>query len=269
MILTIKELININLANGYRLKDAQNVAAEEIIIRKIASSPMAKHVTLKGGIVMYNLTKNSRRVTQDIDFDLIKYSIDKESIKLFIEKMNNVNDGFTVYISGDIEDLNQEDYRGVRIHIVIKDITNSSLKIKLDIGVHTYSAIEQDNALFAFASDSRSVSINVNPPEQIFSEKLISLARLGPVSTRYKDLYDLYYLIKECNISVDRVRSITEMFLTNSKRKPNSFFEICNAVENTLNQKAFTKEASKPAAKWLDIDFETLKQVLLEFIYKL
>ena len=81
--MTIKELVSDNINKGYKLKDAENLAAEEIILKKIASSDMAEHVTLKGGIVMYNLTKNNRRVTQDIDFDLIRYSIDKESIKAF------------------------------------------------------------------------------------------------------------------------------------------------------------------------------------------
>ena len=98
--MTIKELVNDNIIKGYKLKDAENLAAEEIILKKIASSDMAEHVTLKGGIVMYNLTKNNRRVTQDIDFDLIRHSIDKESIRTFIDKMNRINDGFSLIIVG-------------------------------------------------------------------------------------------------------------------------------------------------------------------------
>ena len=44
---------------------------------------MAERVTLKGGIVMYNLSKNERRATRDIDFDFIRYSIDEASVRLF------------------------------------------------------------------------------------------------------------------------------------------------------------------------------------------
>ena len=118
--MTIKELVSDNINKGYKLKDAENLSAEELILKKIASSDMAEHVTLKGGIVMYNLTKNNRRVTQDIDFDLIRYSIDKESIKAFIDKMNRIDDGFSLSTLGQIEDLSQEDYKGVRVRLAIK-----------------------------------------------------------------------------------------------------------------------------------------------------
>ena len=171
--MTIKELVSDNINKGYKLKDAENLAAEEIILKKIASSDMAEHVTLKGGIVMYNLTKNNRRVTQDIDFDLIRYSIDKESIKAFIDKMNRIDDGFSLNALGQIEDLSQEDYKGVRVRLAIKDKTNTCLKLKLDIGVHTYTAIMQERVVFSFAHGGN-VSIQVNPPEQIFAEKLLS-----------------------------------------------------------------------------------------------
>ena len=49
----IKELVDKNISNGCSLRDTQNLAAEEIIIRKIASSDYAERVTLKGGIVNY------------------------------------------------------------------------------------------------------------------------------------------------------------------------------------------------------------------------
>lgn len=70
------EMLEKRIAEGMSLGDARNVVAEEILLKKIASSELAEHVALKGGIVMYNLTKNERRVTKDLDFDLIRYSID-------------------------------------------------------------------------------------------------------------------------------------------------------------------------------------------------
>lgn len=72
----INEMLEKRIAEGMSLGDARNVVAEEILLKKIASSELAEHVALKGGIVMYNLTKNERRVTKDLDFDLIRYSID-------------------------------------------------------------------------------------------------------------------------------------------------------------------------------------------------
>ena len=88
----IQDLVEKYIKQGHNFRNAQNLAAEEIIINKISSSSLSEYVTLKGGIVMYNLTKNNRRVTQDIDFDLIRYSIDESSIRLFVKKMNNINE---------------------------------------------------------------------------------------------------------------------------------------------------------------------------------
>lgn len=265
----INELVNKYMEQGHNYRNAQNLAAEEIVLNKIAASPLSEHVTLKGGIVMFNLTKSDRRVTQDIDFDLITYSIDDFSIKLFVEKMNTVNDGITASISGNIESLHQEDYQGVRVHLTLKDLKNATLRIKLDIGVHTYTAIEQEKIVFSFGSDNKSVSVKVNPCEQVFAEKLLSLARLGPISTRYKDLYDLYFLIANNLVEVTKTRNILNLFFQSSNRKPDDIFELVNSVIDTLNDIHFSSEARDPASKWMDVDYEYLRDVIIEFIKKL
>lgn len=265
----IKELVNKYVEQGHNYRNAQNLAAEEIVLSKIASSPLSEKVTLKGGIVMFNLTKSDRRVTQDIDFDLIRYSIDEQSIRLFVEKMNTIDDGISASISGNIEPLHQEDYQGVRVILSLKDSVNSSLRIKLDIGVHTYSAIEQKKILFAFDSGDKSISVKVNPCEQVFAEKLLSLARLGPISTRYKDIYDLYYLITNNLVDIVKTREILDMFFNNSKRKPDDIFELANAIVDTLNDVNFANEAKEPATKWLDVEYDDLKTTIIEFVQQL
>ena len=262
----IQDIVEKYIKQGHNFRNAQNLAAEEIVINKISSSSLSEYVTLKGGIVMYNLTKNNRRVTQDIDFDLIRYSIDETSIRLFVKKMNNINDGITASVLGEIEPLHQEDYRGVRIHLLLSDIKNDKLRIKLDIGVHTYTAIKQERIAFCFDSEKDSISMKVNPCEQIFAEKLISLARLGPISTRYKDIYDLFYFIKNNLIDVDSLRNILELFLSSSMRKPNTIDELVDSIVNTLNNAAFAKEANKPASKWIDEDYGAVKDAITKFV---
>lgn len=254
---------------GYDFRNAQNLAAEEIVLSKIASSSLAEHVTLKGGIVMFNLTKSDRRVTQDIDFDFIRYSIDEQSIKHFVDKLNTINDGVMAEINGSIEKLHQEEYQGVRVHLLLKDKENTKLKIKLDIGVHTYSAIEQEKIVFGFESGGNAVKIKVNPCEQVFTEKLLSLARLGPLSTRYKDLYDMYYLISNNLLDISKVKSILHLFFISTKRKPDNIDELVDSIEDTFTDKNFSKEAAKPTSKWIDVDYETVKKTISSFVSRL
>ena len=82
--MTISEIVHKHMLRGLPRAVAQNLAAEEIFLSKLAKSDMAENATLKGGIVMYNLTRNERRATRDIDFDFIRYSIDEDSVRLFI-----------------------------------------------------------------------------------------------------------------------------------------------------------------------------------------
>ncbi len=265
----IKSILGSYLNLGYSFRNAQNLAAEEIVLTKISSSSLCEHVTLKGGIVMFTLTKNKRRVTQDIDFDFIRYSIDKESIKLFVEKLNEVNDGISASISGSIEQLHQEDYQGVRIHLILSDSNLDHLKLKLDIGVHTYSAIEQNKLLFTFSNDEKALAIKVNPPEQIASEKLLSLARFGKLSTRYKDLYDMYYLISNKLIGLEKVNSYLNLFLSNSKKMPKTINELVNVINETLDDKVFASEASIPSSNWLDVQYKQVRNAIKSFVSKL
>ena len=264
----ISQLIDKYVAQGYSVGNSRNLAAEEIIISKIAKSPLAEHVTLKGGIVMFNLSKSSRRVTQDIDFDLICYSIEEESIKTFINKLNTVDKDIVVYINGSIEKLHQEDYRGARVKIKLKDSRGVSIDAKMDIGVHTYTAIEQQNLVFSFDNKEGSVSIKANPCEQLFAEKLLALARLGSLSTRYKDIYDLSYLISHNLIEADKVTKILALFFNSSKREPNNMTELVNSVIETLNDPLFVKEASNPSSKWLDADYQSVANTIISFINK-
>lgn len=45
-------------------------------------------MTVKGGVIMRSLTNNNRRAIRDIDLDFIHDSIEDESIREFIKKLN-------------------------------------------------------------------------------------------------------------------------------------------------------------------------------------
>ena len=66
---------------------------------------------------------------------------------------------------------------------------------KVDVGVHAKVEVTQRELLFDVVTDEKHVKLLSNSKEQIFVEKLKSLLRLGTLSSRYKDVYDMYYLI--------------------------------------------------------------------------
>ena len=109
----------------------------------------------------------------------------------------------------------------------------------------------------------------VNPCEQIAAEKLLSLARFGALSTRFKDIYDLYFFINNNMLSINKTRTILEMFLKESKRKPNNITDLINSISDTMENNVFTNEASKPTYQWIDADFEIVKKTIMSFVEKL
>ena len=108
--MNLERLRMIYLNNGYTLANASAKICQDIILNKISKSKMNKNITIKGGVVMYGLSKDKRRATRDLDLDFIRYSLEDESIKLFIDKLNLVDDGINILIDGDIEKLHHQDY---------------------------------------------------------------------------------------------------------------------------------------------------------------
>ena len=123
------------IEEGYSELLAEARVCQDIVLKAISESTMKNNVTIKGGIVMRSITGNVRRATRDMDFDFIRYSIDEKSIREFIEKLNCL-EGISIQISGPIEELSQQEYRGKRVWVVIQDETGHSYKSKMDLGVH-------------------------------------------------------------------------------------------------------------------------------------
>ena len=83
---TIKEMIRQANADGYIDDNAEAKVCQDVVLQAISESTLSGNVTIKGGVVMRNISKNARRATQDMDIDFIRYSLADDSIRLFIKK---------------------------------------------------------------------------------------------------------------------------------------------------------------------------------------
>lgn len=98
---------------------------------------------------------------------------------MFIDKLNDVDDGFKIIIDGNIEELKQQNYKGKRLFIKIFDNYGNVIDNKIDLGIHNEFNIKQEEYFFNIDYLSGSVSLLINSKEQIFTEKLKSLLKLG------------------------------------------------------------------------------------------
>ena len=72
---------------GYSDQNAEARVCQDIVLKAIAESDLSRNVTIKGGVVMRSITGNIRRATQDMDLDFIRYSLNEDAIRQFIDKL--------------------------------------------------------------------------------------------------------------------------------------------------------------------------------------
>lgn len=243
----IRQLVSNYLNKGFTLEQAQHNAAQELLVKAIDRSKFKDKIVYKGGLVLYHISNNIRRTTTDIDFDFISFDISSDkNIDFFIEQLNDKNDSVVFKRTGEITTLHHQDYKGKRVNISIKDGTYL-LTIKLDIGIHTLLFLDQKELLVSFTDNKELVTIKVNPPEQMIAEKLISLSKIGIKSTRYKDVYDIYYLLERFEIDKEGLINCINLISGNVKK------QVINNVITLLSNNLFLKRIYKSNANWLGI----------------
>ena len=252
--MNLNDLVDDYLSLGYEIADAQSKVCQDLILYKIGKSKYANNITIKGGVVMHNISKSTRRATRDLDLDFIKYSLDDNSIINFINELNKNDKESIVQINGNIEKLHHQLYDGKRVNVSIIDNYDNSLETKLDIGVHKYFELKQEEYIFDFDILDGSVSLLINSPEQIVCEKLKSLLKFGIRSTRYKDIFDFYYLINNDFLNRDRLlKYIDLLIIKDENMNQNSINEIILRLRTILNNRGFIAKLDNARSNWINI----------------
>ena len=251
---------------GYSERNADARVCQDIVLKAIERSNLGKNVTIKGGVVMRSITGNVRRATEDLDLDFIKYSLEDDSIRYFISKLNCL-EGIKIEIRDNkIEQLSQQEYSGKRVYIVIKDENENVIQSKIDLGVHANIKIEQDTYCFDVCMDDEGASLLINSSEQIFAEKLRSLLRFGPLSTRYKDIFDLCYLKDHVNMS--RLSECIETYIiAEPSMREKDMNDIRKRVGITFSNRRFRNAVEHSGERnWLQIEAGIAFKVIQDFL---
>lgn len=249
---------------GYTPDDARARVCQDVVLKAISKSNLSRNVTIKGGVVMRNMTNNIRRATQDMDIDFIRYSLSDTSIDYFIEKLNCL-DGIVIKRVGKIEELSQQDYNGKRVYIHITDSNGNMVESKIDLGVHKHLEIEQEEFCFDIAFDDEGASLLANTREQMFAEKLRSLLKFGSFSTRYKDVYDMYY---QCG-KMDKeklLRCLHTFIFDDPGMRENDMKAIVKRVEFVFRDKTYEQRVDKSDKRWMDDAIGEVFNGILEYL---
>lgn len=262
----IQKLIEEANKNGYQGDKASAKVCQDIVLKALSIGPLNRNVTIKGGVVMRSKTNNVRRATQDLDIDFIKYSLADEAIDAFISKLNCL-EGIKISRLGKIEELKQQDYSGKQVFILIEDAEGNQVRSKMDLGVHNRFELEQEEYCFDIAYGDEGVSLLINSDEQMLAEKLRSLLKFGPFSTRYKDVYDMYYLKDLVNIEKLMV-ALNVCIFSDASMKENTGSDIARRLKIVFSDKGYINRLDTSDKRWIDEEIDVVTGGLLEFISK-
>ncbi len=135
-MINLVEETNKYIQIGYDELYASAKVAQDIILNYLFKSEYKNNITIKGGVVMSNITNDIRRATIDIDLDLIKIYLNDDNLhEIFSShKLKGIE---IIVDKEEIVDLKHQDYKGKRIPILIRDTFKNEINTKIDIGVHT------------------------------------------------------------------------------------------------------------------------------------
>lgn len=261
--MNLQEAVKMEIERGLSDLNARAKVCQDIVLKSIALGGLNRNITVKGGVVMRSKTGNIRRATQDLDIDFIRYSLSDNSIDEFIAKMNTF-EGVSVKRIGKIEELKQQDYKGKRVYVEIADGSGFKIKSKIDFGVHDKLDIAQEEYCFDIAFDENGANLLINSNEQMLVEKLRSLLKFGTNSTRYKDVFDIFYLSQHVEL-LKLKRCMDAYIISDSQMLENNEQDVLNRIRRIFANKGYLKQMEKSGKNWLDIPVKEVVEGVLVF----
>ncbi len=254
------------IEDGLDFQNATVRTCRDVILTLISASRMADHVTVKGGVVMQQLSGDRRRATRDLDLDFVRYPMTDEGIRAFIHALCPADADVRLEIVGPIEDLKHQDYHGKRVRLRITDSNGTSMEAKLDLGIHDKLSLEQQELWFDTALQDEGIALMANSKEQVCAEKLRSLMRIGAASTRFKDVFDAYYLI--CRERVDAVsfeNAMRVLVYDADDMRENNARDVYDRLSRVLNDRRFRRNLSNARNNWLGANVDKVVLGILRY----
>ena len=265
--MNLQELIQRYIKTGYTDGDASAKVCQDLILTAISNSKYSQNIAIKGGVVMHNLSNDKRRATRDIDLDFIKYSLEDSSIRNFINELNKSIEDINFEITDDIVPLYHQDYNGKRVFLKISDIYNNEIDTKLDIGVHKLFELEQEQYMFDFNTINLGANLLINSPEQIFTEKMKSLLKFNIRSTRYKDIFDFYYLIDNKLLDKEKLENCFKILIYDDETTNiDNIKELINQFKKITDSRLYKTNLNNPKYNWLDKDIDDVINKVQDYL---
>jgi predicted nucleotidyltransferase component of viral defense system len=199
---------------------------ERFLYRLMATGNSEKYI-LKGGILFNLLYMKSQRITRDLDLCSL-HPFDQEVLKTDFKKAMelNVGDGITWNFSSLRIEYREREANGPLSELSFTCLLGrSEVVVKIDISYSDaiYGTTEK-HTVRSILNEFDSVELNCYSLETMVAEKLHAIYVLGERTTRFKDYFDLYFLLQDKYLKFGiMLESINTTFKNRGTKVPSSY----------------------------------------------
>lgn len=238
----LDDLYEIVFREGDDSERIRQKVCQDVFISKLTGSDFLNaKIVFKGGIVMYELTQGRRGYTKDLDLDFIHMSVSEESVREFIDQMNEADQFPNIRISiASTKPLNHKTYKGRRIILLFVDEKNTEYELSIDIGVHSETYVKPEERPYEIKFSGTMVQVKMDGNDLSIAEKLIPFAIFGISNVRYRDLFDVYWRIKYLPFDKAKIKKVLTRKLIDATTF-SSMSEVQERIEQTLRDSEYQK----------------------------
>lgn len=128
--------------------------------------------------------------------------------------------------------------------------------------------IDQEEYCFDIAYDDEGANLLINTNEQMIAEKLRSLLRLGTLSTRYKDVFDIYYLCQHADIE-KLSRCLSIYIFDDPAMREKDIGGVYKRISKVFKDRMYLSNLRSRDANWLGEDVDVVLKGILDYIRSL
>lgn len=234
------------------LRDVQQRFILEEFAEKISNSKYRDSLIIKGGFVVSNLLGFENRTTLDMDATVNStvYSVEEINNMIIDIIEEDITKSFFDYRIGDIKEGQSDDgYPGYSVSILaLKGKTR--LNLKIDISNNTLIYPEAIEHTFISLFSDKKINVCTYAVENIIAEKIETTLDRGIYNTRMRDLFDVYNLLTQKDISID-MNVLIDSFVNVSKSR--------NTLNNIYDYEELISELSESAV--FEENFNRFKKI--------
>ncbi|MFE9691546.1 nucleotidyl transferase AbiEii/AbiGii toxin family protein [Micromonospora sp. NPDC005806] len=199
------DLQNLARRTGRPTDELQQLYALEGFLARLAQSPYADRLVLKGGVLMAAYA--ARRPTRDVDLQGRWISNDTDDVLGVIRDVASqpLDDGLRFDIStASAETIRDDDvYTGVRVSLT-GSLAVARLTFHVDVNVGDPIWPDPQPIKLPRLLDGEIV-VTGYPLPMVYAEKLVTAVQRGEANTRWRDFADVYLLSGQHNVDGDEL----------------------------------------------------------------